>query len=337
MSTIEDVAKLAGLSRTTVSRVINNHPYVSDEKKKRVQLAMKHLGFVPNSAARRLRKQKAETIAVLVPRITNPFFSKFIESLEIIASDHKYKLIICQTRHLPEKEMEYLQLLATKQVDGIILCSLENPWENVEPYLQHGPIVLCNEYIEEANIPTVKFDHAQGAYIAAKHVLDQGYRQLVFCKGKESNLVSQQRKMGFLRAVTEKSRQVESIDFVESVFSVKEGRKIFHDLLKDKKNPTAVLAGGDEVAAGLIAEATHHNWNVPDDLAVVSFDNQILSEITAPGITIIEQPIDKMARKVVELMMDKIHTKNYRNKELYEFELALLVKGSTMKNTMLLA
>ncbi|MCZ2970988.1 LacI family transcriptional regulator, partial [Acinetobacter baumannii] len=82
------MAKLAGLSRTTVSRVINNHPYVSDEKKKRVQLAMKHLGFVPNSAARRLRKQKTETIAVLVPRITNPFFSRFIEAIEIAASEH---------------------------------------------------------------------------------------------------------------------------------------------------------------------------------------------------------------------------------------------------------
>ena len=108
------------------------------------------------------------------------FFSRFIEAIEIAASEHKYKLIICQTRYLPEKEMEYLQLLSTKQVDGIILCSLENPWEDVEPYLQHGPIVLCNEYIEEANIPTVKFDHAQGAYIAAKHVLDQGYRNLIF-------------------------------------------------------------------------------------------------------------------------------------------------------------
>ena len=93
--------EISGLSRTTVSRVINNHPYVSDEKK-RVQLAMKHLGFVPNSAARRLRKQKTETM-VLVPRITNPFFSRFIEAIEIAASEHKYKLIICQTRYLPEK------------------------------------------------------------------------------------------------------------------------------------------------------------------------------------------------------------------------------------------
>ena len=236
MSTIEDVAKLAGLSRTTVSRVINNHPYVSDEKKKRVQLAMKHLGFVPNSAARRLRKQKTETIAVLVPRITNPFFSRFIEAIEIAASEHKYKLIICQTRYLPEKEMEYLQLLSTKQVDGIILCSLENPWEDVEPYLQHGPIVLCNEYIEEANVPTVKFDHAQGAYIAAKHVLEQGYRNLIFCRGNETKVVSQQRKMGFLRAITEKSREVEAIDFLENAFSWDDGKRIFHEVLGQKKS-----------------------------------------------------------------------------------------------------
>lgn len=196
---------------------------------------MKHLGFVPNSAARRLRKQKTETIAVLVPRITNPFFSRFIEAIEIAASEHKYKLIICQTRYLPEKEMEYLQLLSTKQVDGIILCSLENPWEDVEPYLQHGPIVLCNEYIEEANVPTVKFDHAQGAYIAAKHVLEQGYRNLIFCRGNETKVVSQQRKMGFLRAITEKSRQVEAIDFLENAFSWDDGKRIFHEVLKDKK------------------------------------------------------------------------------------------------------
>jgi DNA-binding LacI/PurR family transcriptional regulator len=267
--------------------------------------------------------------------VTDPFFSKFIEAIEIVASDHKYKLIICQTRYLPEKEMEYLQLLSTKQVDGIILCSLENQWEDVEPYLQHGPIVLCNEYIEEANIPTVNFDHAQGAYIAAKHVLDQGYRHLVFCRGKETKVVSQQRKMGFLRAVTEKSKQVESIDFIESAYSVEDGKNMFYEFLQDKKNPTAILAGGDEVAAGIITEASKHNWSIPDDLAVVGFDNQFLSQITDSGITTIDQPIDEMARKVVELMMDKIHTKNYRNKEVYEFELELLVKGSTVKDTMM--
>ena len=134
---------------------------------------------------------------MLVPRITNPFFSRFIEAIEIAASEHKYKLIICQTRYLPEKEMEYLQLLSTKQVDGIILCSLENPWEDVEPYLQHGPIVLCNEYIEEANIPTVKFDHAQGAYIAAKHVLEQGYRNLIFAVVTKPKSLANREKWAF--------------------------------------------------------------------------------------------------------------------------------------------
>ncbi|MCP8968225.1 LacI family DNA-binding transcriptional regulator [Ectobacillus ponti] len=335
MSTIEDVAKLAGLSRTTVSRVINNHPYVSEEKKKRVMSAMNMLGFVPNSAARRLRKQKTETVAVLVPRVTNPFFSKLIESLEIAASEHKYKLIICQTRYLPEKELEYLQLLSTKQVDGIIMCSLQNDWSLVAPYLQHGPIVMCNEYTEEAEIPTVKFDQMDGAYKAAKHLLDQGHRCLLFCSGSEKSMVVQHRKLGFLQAVAEHKNI--DVDFIENAYDIEDGRKVFQQIKQMEKKPTAIFAGGDEVAAGIITEAKRNHWSVPEDLAIVGFDNQLLSEITEPTITTVCQPVDKMARQVIDLMMEKIHTKNYQRKEVYEFELELLIKGSTMKNMMLLA
>ncbi|WP_028402526.1 LacI family DNA-binding transcriptional regulator [Ectobacillus panaciterrae] len=337
MPTIEDVAKLAGLSRTTVSRVINNHPYVSEDKKKRVILAMSTLGFVPNSAARRLRKQKAETIAVLVPRVTNPFFSKLIESLEMAASEYKYKLIICQTRYLLEKELEYLQLLSTKQVDGIILCSLQNKWEHVEPYLDHGPIVLCNEYAEEAHIPTVKFNQVEGAYIAAKHLLEQGHRRLLFCSGSEQSMVVQHRKMGFLRAMAEHKLQVELVEFIEDAYDIEDGRRVFHKIAQMKKIPTAVFAGGDEVAAGIISEAKRNHWSVPDQLAIVGFDNQLLSEITEPTITTVCQPIDKMAHKVIDLMMEKIQTKKYHKKEVYEFELELLIKGSTAKNVIMLA
>ncbi|MFD3447281.1 LacI family DNA-binding transcriptional regulator [Microbacteriaceae bacterium 4G12] len=337
MSTIEDVAKLAGLSRTTVSRVINNHPYVSDEKKKRVMFAMNTLGFVPNSAARRLRKQKTETIAVLVPRVTTLFFSTLIESLEIAASEHKYKLIICQTRYSPEKEMEYLKLLSTKQVDGIILCSIQNEWSRIEPYLQHGPIVLCNEYTEEANIPTVKFNQIEGAYAATKHLLEQGRRRLLFCSGNEQSMIAQQRKMGFMRAIAEYKQQVEFVEFVENAYEIEDGRRIFRSMLEMKKNPTAIFAGGDEVAAGIITEAKRNNWSIPDQLSVVGFDNQLLSEIIEPTITTVRQPISQMANKVIELIIDKIHTKNYRKKEVHEFELELLIKGSTMKNMIKLA
>ncbi|WP_379970056.1 LacI family DNA-binding transcriptional regulator [Ectobacillus sp. sgz5001026] len=334
MSTIEDVAKLAGLSRTTVSRVINDHPYVSEDKKKRVIVAMNTLGFVPNSAARRLRNQKTETIAVLVPRVTDPFFSKLIESLEIEASEYKYKLIICQTRYLPEKEMEYLQLLSSKQVDGIILCSLQNKWEQVEPYLEHGPIVLCNEYAEEAKIPTVTFNQKEGAYIATKHLLEQGHRRLLFCSGSEGSMVVQQRKDGFVQAISEYQSQVDAVDFLHNAYDIEDGKNVFHTILKMKKPPTAVFAGGDEVAAGIISEAKRSKWSIPDQLAIVGFDNQILSEIMNPTITTVSQPVDKMASKVMKLMIEKIHTRTYRKKEVYEFNLELLVKESSISNTM---
>ncbi|WP_416828680.1 LacI family DNA-binding transcriptional regulator [Ectobacillus polymachus] len=335
MSTIEDVAKLAGLSRTTVSRVINDHPYVSEDKKKRVIVAMNTLGFVPNSAARRLRKQKTETIAVLVPRVTNPFFSKLIESLEIEASEYKYKLIICQTRYLPEKEMEYLQLLSSKQVDGIILCSLQNKWEKVEPYLEYGPIVLCNEYAEEANIPTVKFNQKEGAYIATKHLLEQGHRRLLFCSGSEESMVVQHRKEGFVQAVSEYKNQVDTIDFLDNAYDIEDGKKVFQAIIKMPKPSTAVFAGGDEVAAGIISEAKRNKWSIPNQLAIVGFDNQILSDIMDPAITTVCQPVNKMAKKVMELMLEKINTRNYRKKEVFEFDLELLVKESSTSKTMI--
>lgn len=338
VSTIEDVARLAGLSRTTVSRVINNHPYVSEDKKKRVKFAMNTLGFVPNSAARRLRKQRTETVAVLVPRVTNPFFSRLIESLEIFASDHKYKLIICQTRYLPEKELEYLELLSTKQVDGIILCSLQNKWSIVEPYLQHGPIVMCNEYTNEAHIPMVKFNQAEGAYVATKHLLEQGHRRLLFCSGSDkSSMIVQHRKKGFLHAVSEHKEQVDSVEFVEDAYDMEDGCRVFRDLLDTKENPTAIFAGGDEVAAGIILEAKRHQWSIPEQLAVIGFDNQLLSEIMEPTITTVCQPVDQMAKKVIELMMEKIRTKTYKKQEVYEFELELMIKGSTVKHTTVLA
>lgn len=131
--------------------------------------------------------------------------------------------------------MEYLQLLSTKQVDGIILCSLENPWEDVEPYLQHGPIVLCNEYIEEANVPTVKFDHAQGAYIAAKHVLEQGYRNLIFAVVTKPKWLVNSEKWAFTCHNREEPPS-RSLSIFLKTLSWEDGKRIFHEVLKDKKS-----------------------------------------------------------------------------------------------------
>jgi len=332
MSTIEDVAKLAGLSRTTVSRVINNHPYVSEDKRKLVMEAMKQLGYVPNSSARSLRSQKTDVIALFVPRIMNPFFSQLVEAMEISAAEHGYQLIICQTRYSPEKELNYMNLLKTKQVDGVILASIQNDWKVLEPFLQYGPIVLCNEFDEQANVPSVMLDQVHGGYIATKHLLEQGHRRIAYCRGSTRSNVASHREIGFRKALAEYGLEFDEQYAFRDAFHSEDGRRVFHQMMALPTPPTAVFTGSDEVAAGIISEANKHGCRIPEQLAVVGFDNQEITELIEPSITTVHQPVDKMAQKALEVMIDKIHSRKYKQREIYEFPLKLIVRESTVAN-----
>jgi LacI family transcriptional regulator, repressor for deo operon, udp, cdd, tsx, nupC, and nupG len=333
MATIEDVAKLAGLSRTTVSRVINNHPYVSEDKKLLVLNAMKQLGYVPNSSARSLRIQKTDIIALLIPRVTNPFFSKLIESMEMSAADHGYQLIVCQTRYKPELELDYLNLLKTKQVDGVILASIQNDWKTIEPYLQYGPIVLCNEFHENANVPMVRSDQKYGGYIAVRHLIEVGHQRIAFCSGGYRSNVAKYREHGFRLALQEAGLEFEETLAFRHAFRIEDGKAVFREIMEMNHRPTAIFSGGDEVAAGIISEAKKYGWNIPEDLAVVGFDNQAIAELIEPGITTVHQPVDQMAKKAMDVMIEKIKTKQYTKREVYEFPLKLIIRGSSYGKT----
>jgi LacI family transcriptional regulator, repressor for deo operon, udp, cdd, tsx, nupC, and nupG len=331
MTTIEDVAKLSGLSRTTVSRVINNHPYVAEEKRVVVLEAMKSLGYVPNSAARSLRNQKTGMLAVLVPRITNPFFSQLIETIEIAASEHGYQLIVCQTRYLAKKELDYLNLLKTKQIDGVILTSIENDWETITPFLKYGPIVICNEPNERANVPMVTLDHYYGGYIATKHLIEQGHKRIAYCCGEYKSSISRHRELGFLKALSESNLSFDEQHAFRNAISVKDGKEIFNRIKEMKSKPTAIFTGGDEVAVGILAEAKMHGWKVPEQLSVVGFDNQTITELVQPTITTVHQPIDQMGQKVVELLLEKIKSKTKIYRDVHCLPLELIIRESTLK------
>ncbi|MDQ0162340.1 LacI family DNA-binding transcriptional regulator [Aeribacillus alveayuensis] len=329
MATIEDVAKLAGLSRTTVSRVINNHPYVSEAKKQLVIEAMKQLGYVPNSSARSLRNQKTEMIAVIIPRVMNPFFGQLVESLEIAASEYHYQLIVCQTLYSAKKELDYLNLLKTKQVDGVILTTLLNDWKQIEPFLDYGPIVLCNEYDQKANIPMVHIDQEYGGYVATTHLIDQGHMRIAYCCGNIKSNVTKAREKGFRKAHSEHGLQIDPKLVFQNVFTFEDGKKVLQKLAALDNRPTAIFTGSDEVAAGVISEAKKLGIDVPTQLAVVGYDNQAITELLDPMITTVHQPVKEMAHKAMNVMMNQIKYKNYKTKEVYQLPLSLIIRNST--------
>ena len=329
MATIKEVAKRTGMSPTTVSRVINNHPYVDDKKRKIVLEAMDELGYVPNSSARRLRGQRTNTIAVIISRIVNPFFSHLVDAMELIAGERGYQLILCDSRLDKERELRHLQLLKTKQVDGVILASLQNDWETIKPFTKYGPIVMCNEYDRKAELPMIRCNQFEGGYIGTKHLIEKGHTKIAYAGGASRIELTHDRWTGFMKAMDEHGLTIPDEWTFPSFYGIEDGTNIFHRLYAMQDGPTAIFAGGDEVAAGIIQEAKRFHCRVPDDLAVIGYDDQPLASLIDPGITTINQPMKLMGTRAMEVMVDMI--KNQRKVTFKEeiLPLELVIRQST--------
>ncbi|SER92623.1 LacI family DNA-binding transcriptional regulator [Salipaludibacillus aurantiacus] len=329
MATIKEVAAKSGLSPTTVSRVINNHPYVDDAKRKKVMQAMEDLGYVPNSSARRLRGQRTNTIAVIISRIVNPFFSHLVDAMELIAGEKGYQLILCDSRLDKDRELRHLELLKAKQVDGIILASLQNEWKAIEPFTKYGPVISCNEYDTNAQMPVIRCDQVYGGYIATKHLIEKGHTKIAYAGGADRIQLTRDRKTGVFKALKEHGLSIPEEWMFPSFYGIEDGKNIFQRIYAMENRPTAIFAGGDEVAAGIIQEAKRFNYRIPEDLAVIGYDNQPIADLINPGITTIEQPMKLMGTRAMEMMVDMIA---YNRKVTYKKEilpLQLVVRQST--------
>jgi DNA-binding LacI/PurR family transcriptional regulator len=330
MPTIKDVAQLSGISKTTVSRVINNKGYVSEEKKALVLKAMEELEYYPNLAARRLRGQLTTTIGVIVPKITNPFFSYLVDAIEEAAYEKGYQVLIFQSNEDPKKELTFLNLLKTKQVDGVIMTSVENDWTKVKSFIKHGPIVFCNVYIEKSTVPTVRLNQYQGTYDGIKHLIERGHRKIAYCTGgffkKEGK--GKERNQGYQKALEEAGISINLNWIFVNQHSIEDGKQVLRKILEMEEKPTAVFTGSDEVASGMVAEASVHGIRIPDDLAIMGFDDQPIARVVSPKLTTIKQPVDRLGEKAVEIIIDELNNAQSLD-QYYELPIELIIRQST--------
>ncbi|MFZ2614039.1 MAG: LacI family DNA-binding transcriptional regulator, partial [Raoultella planticola] len=183
MATIKDVAEKAGLSVTTVSRFLNNHPYISDDKREKILAAMKALDYEPSTVAQQMRGVKTYRIGVLISRITNPFFASLVDALEVTARKNGYSVLIVQNHDSAGEEKNCLDLLKKKIIDGLILCAVESNKNVLEKYQQYGPILLCNTSVEATSLPVVKVDDRRATYNAVTYLINKGYKKIAYSTG----------------------------------------------------------------------------------------------------------------------------------------------------------
>ncbi|WP_068673464.1 LacI family DNA-binding transcriptional regulator [Oceanobacillus sp. Castelsardo] len=303
--TIYDVAKEANVSIATVSNVINKKGRIGEKTRKRVHEAMEKLNYEPNMLASALTGKQTKTIGLIIPDLANPFFSELARSIEDRAHELSYNIVICSTDYQEEKENKYISLLKQKRVDGFILASGFENLERVQELMKEDiPVVIVARDYPNFSINAVALDDYMGGYQAANHLLQLGHKNIGFIALDVYS--NRERIRGFKDALREHHIEPrKDLHFIEDKKQslVKAGNISAIEYLESEEIPTAVFACNDLLAIGAIQAIKEAGLNVPDDISIVGFDNTSIATIVDPPLTTMSQPIQRMGREVMDLII----------------------------------
>lgn len=305
MATIKDVARVSGVTVTTVSRVLNNRGYISEVTRKKVHDAMEELNYQPNEIARSLFRRKSNFIGLIIPNVAHPFFAELTSYIEYYAYKAGYKILICNSYQDSVKEKDYVQMLKSNQVDGIIMGSHTlDTSDYLTPTL---PIVAIDRNLSKG-IPFVTSDNYKGGLLATNLLIDKGCRKLAHISGPlELNTPANKRYEAFIDVVTEKKIEYvikqAKLDIFESY------EKLVVKLLSEHPDIDGIFASSDMIAASIIHVANIIGINIPGDLKIVGYDDISLAALIVPTLTSIKQPIELMGELAVKILIDQIEGK----------------------------
>ncbi len=304
MTSIKDVAQMAGVSVTTVSHVLNKTRAVNPGTQTRVMAAVRTLGYVPSAVARSLKMKATHTIGMLVPNNSNPYFAELVRAVEDACFDAGYALLLCNTDDNAERQQVYLDVLAQKRVDGLIVASTtDDALMSLHLSQTTIPMVLIDRAIAGLDKPCVQTDHVQGGMLATSHLLSLGHQRIACIAGPEQLHSSEQRVQGWRQALQQSGLRSDLLEYGD--FGVNGGYLAMLSLLggSASSRPTAVIACNDLMAIGALRAAHERGLRVPQDVAVVGYDDIELASYTHPPLTSVVQPVVTMAQQAMALLL----------------------------------
>lgn len=302
MPTLKDVAKETGLTVSTVSRVLNNRGYISEETRKNVYKAMEKLNYQPNELARSLSKKTTNTIGVIVPHIKHPYFAELISSIEHAANKRNYKILLFNSNDKDEKQIKYLEMCTSNRVSGVILCSGTVTMDQFKGI--NVPLITIERNLENGTA-SVECDNKKGGMLATESLIQAGCRNLVHISGIQGkSMPADERGNGFVEeckkyGVKYKEYQTNSINYKEEVY-----HELIEMILKKDQTIDGIFASSDLIAAQVLQVCAKLAIKVPEQLKLVGFDDVMISSMTTPTITTIHQPIKEMADTAISLLID---------------------------------
>ncbi|MGZ9587035.1 catabolite control protein A [Paenibacillus marinisediminis] len=313
--TIYDVAREAGVSMATVSRVVNNNPNVKPQTRKKVYEAIERLGYRPNAVARGLASKKTTTVGVVIPDISNSIFAEIARGIEDIANMYHYNIILCNADKKKEKEIRVINTLLEKQVDGLLFMGGVVTEDHIQAFRTSSvPIVLCATKDDNGSIPSVDIDHEAAAFDAVNTLIRHGHRDIAMISGTLQDPANgYARFQGYKKAL-----EGAGIEYKEDLVRIgnyryESGIEAMKYFLGLKKKPTAIFSATDEMAIGAIHCIQDAGSNVPEDFSVISVDNVRMASMVRPQLTTVAQPmydIGAVAMRLLTKLMKKEHVEH---------------------------
>jgi LacI family transcriptional regulator, repressor for deo operon, udp, cdd, tsx, nupC, and nupG len=316
MVRIVDVAKRASVSTATVSRVLSKPGAVKEATTQKVLKAIEDLNYQPNILARQLRRLITNTILVVVPDITNPFFSNVLRGIKSVATTNGYQVLLGDTGNDVELENGYLNILQQKKADGMILLTARMEPHIIEEATKSFPIVLACEYIEGSSIPTVSIDNISGARKATEYLIKLGHKRIGCITGPLNVVLGRDRLKGYYQAMTQKGLDVEPVLIQEGDFTYESGFNLMMKFLALGEWPTAIFAANDEMAMGAIKALKSKGIKVPDDISIIGFDDIRFASIFEPTLTTIAQPAFAIGVNAMELLIKFINKEEIKRQQI---------------------
>jgi LacI family transcriptional regulator len=330
--TLKELAARANVHASTISRVANNDPglRIAAATRSRIEALLRETGYQPNGIARGLKMRQTNVLAVVIPDVTNPFFAALFRGVEDAAAPHGFNVLLCNTDGLPERQRSHLQSLQARRVDGVILASSFLKDAGVRELRKQGrPYVLVNRFSDDGEDPFVGSDDLLGGQLATAHLIDLGHTRIGHLAGNSTVSTGLLRRRGYLAAHAAADLEADQRLIVEAGYTEESGAAAARRLLALANPPTAVFAVTDMVALGAAEVARQMGLRIPEDLAIVGYNDIPLASRMNPGLTTMHVPIHDFGSAAARMLLDQIESEEPTRRRV-RFTPDLIVRDSTV-------
>jgi LacI family transcriptional regulator len=326
-ATIKDIARIAGVSASTVSLALNNKPGVGKDTRLRVQSIADKLNYIPNNIARSLVTKKTKNIGLIVADIAEVYFGTLARIIQDAVNSEGYNLIICNSEYTSDKECDCLDSLVGNNVDGVIMVP-KGSYNTEKVANIRKPLVFLDNYIKDLDVSRVGVDNVRAAFTATQHLIDLGHRTVACITGPDGCSSSDERIIGFKKALKEAGIEFSNLLLKYTDWTVEGGYRATEELLSLNKRPTAIFVTGDTCAIGVFEALYSEGLKIPEDVAIVGFDDMKFSPFLKVSLTTVRQPLREMGESAVSLLFDEMLSNRQRARKEIILKTEMIIRES---------